>query len=128
LLSDALTVEPRYGAAASLAAITRLHRIAQGWSDDPSREIGDALRLVELALAVDPNDPDALCSAARSKSFSGQDYDGAFALVSRATDLCPNSASAWSHRGSTCVYIARPNDAISSHDRAIRLRALPERN
>lgn len=74
-----------------------------------------------LALAVDPNDPEALCSAARRKSYSGEDHEGAFALVKRATELCPNSASAWSHRGSTCVYIARSAEAVSSYERAIRL-------
>jgi adenylate cyclase len=120
LLHHALEIDPRYGAAASLAASCHLHNISHGWAVDPKSAIEEATRLSRLALNVDGNDPEALAIAGRVTAFSG-DIDAAIDLVDRAVALNPNSANAWLRRGLTYRHVGRPDEALRSFERAIRL-------
>ena len=58
LLSRALEIDPRYGAAASLAIFCRTLILIQGWAIDPHSEIKEVTRLSQLVLSIDENDPD----------------------------------------------------------------------
>jgi adenylate cyclase len=124
LLQRALELEPRFGPAASLASMTCTCRIAQGWATDLQRETNESIRLNRLALDIDPNDPDALAIYGRNVSYSGRDFEGGIEAVDRAVELCPNSAFAWSQRGWTYTYAARPLDAEVSYLRAMHLSPL----
>jgi adenylate cyclase len=124
LLGCALEVDPHYCAAAALIAVARVYGTAQGWISDATEEMEEALKYARLALAMDPNDPDALSIAGRCMAYFGADYDTAVELCRRATRLCPNSAAAWSQCGSACVYAALPTDAVPAYRRALRLSPL----
>jgi adenylate cyclase len=123
-LYQALEADPRYSAAAGLAALIRGYRTASGWAESPPQEIEESLRLARLAVDLDSNDPEALSCAGRMMGYAGRDYQGAVEMVDRATQLCPNSAFAWSNRGWTYVYAARPAEAVDFLQRAIRFSPL----
>jgi adenylate cyclase len=124
LLGRALEIDPHYCAAAALIAVARVYGTAQGWISDAAQEIEEALKFARLALAIDPNDPDALSIAGRCMAYFGADYETAVELCRRATRLCPNSAAAWSQCGSACVYAALPSEAVPAYRRAMRLSPL----
>jgi adenylate cyclase len=124
LLNRALELDPHYCAAAALIAVARVYGTAQGWITNASEEMQEALRYARLALAIDPNDSDALSIAGRCMAYFGADFQAAMELSQRATQLCPNSASAWSQCGSACVYAARPTEAVHAYRRAMRLSPL----
>jgi adenylate cyclase len=121
LLHDALALEPHFGAAANLASATVGHRIAQGWATDVRKDLDEMVRLGRLALDADPNDPNALATHGRDLAFTGADIDGGIEAVDRAVEICPNSSYAWSLRGWTYAYAARPTDAVEAFLHAIRL-------
>jgi len=120
LLYRALEIDPRFGAAASLAASCNLHNIYHGWAVDPKSEMKEAMRLSRFALGVDENDPEALAIAGRITAVSG-DFDAAIEMVDRAVALNPNSANAWNRRGLTYRHAGQPEEAIRSFERGIRL-------
>jgi adenylate cyclase len=124
LLYEALALEPHFGAAANLAAVTVGHRTSQGWATDVRKDLDEMIRLRRLALDADPNDPDALATHGRDLAFTGTDIDGGIEAVDRAVELCPNSAYAWAQRGWTYAYAARPTDAVEAFLHAIRLSPL----
>lgn len=54
---------------------------------------------VDRALAIDPDDPEALRMAANYKVAFANDPDGALALLRRATGEAPGNADAWNDLG-----------------------------
>jgi adenylate cyclase len=123
-LDRALQLDPRYGAAASLAAGCHMLNIGQGWAVDQKRTIAEGARLLGLALSVDENDSDALCIAGRVRSYMFGDPDGGKEMVDRAVALNPNSAVAWEQRGWTYEYAGEAEEAIRSFEHSIRLSPL----
>jgi adenylate cyclase len=123
LLGRALEIDPRCGAAASLAAETHRHNVFQGWSADPKSELKEATRLFELALGIDENDSEALAGSGHLTAWSG-DFDTAIEMVDRAVAVNPNSAHAWDQRGWTYRHSAQAEEAVRSFERAIRLSPL----
>ena len=124
LLAQVLELDPRYGAAASLAAGCHLTNIGQGWTADPALDIAEGARLLRLALNIDANDSDALSIAGRATAYMSGDFDTAREMVDRAVALNPNSALAWEQRGWACAYAAQDEEAVRSFERAIRLSPL----
>jgi adenylate cyclase len=49
------------------------------------------------------------------------DFDTAREMVDRAVSSNPNAADAWVHRGWTCLLAGRPEEAIRSFERSIRM-------
>jgi adenylate cyclase len=124
LLTRALELEPRYGAAASLAAACHVANIGQGWSTDAASEIAAAAKLIGLALSIDANDSDALSIAGRAIAYMSGDFDSAKEMVDRAVALNPNSSVAWEQRGWAYEYAGHHEEAIRSFELAIRLSPL----
>src|SRR4051812_24321800 len=62
LTDRALELDPRYGFAAFLAGSCHCFIIGQGWARDLKGEIGEATRLLSLALSIDENDADVLAT------------------------------------------------------------------
>ena len=118
-----MEIDPRCGAAASLAAETHRHNVFQGWSADPKSELKEATRLFELALGIDENDSEALAGSGHLTAWSG-DFDTAIEMVDRAVAVNPNSAHAWDQRGWTYRHSAQAEEAVRSFERAIRLSPL----
>ena len=123
LLHRALEIDPRYGAAASLAVDAHMFNVFQGWAADPKSELKEATRLFQLALSIDDNDPDALASGGHLTAWTG-DFDTAIEMVDRAVAVNPNLAHAWDQRGWTYRHSARAEEAVRSFERAIRLSPL----
>jgi adenylate cyclase len=123
LLGRALEIDPRYGAAASLAANCHLFNVVQGWATDPKSGIKEATRLSRMALSIDENDPEALAIGGHIVVWSG-DLDTAIEMVDRAVELNPNSARAWNERGWTYRHSEQTEEAIQSFERAIRMSPL----
>jgi adenylate cyclase len=123
LLDRALEIDPRYGAAASLAADTHMMNVFQGWAADPKSDLKEAMRLFQLALNIDENDPDALAIGGHLTAWTG-DFDMAIEMVDRAVAVNPNSAHAWDQRGWTYRHSAQAEEAVHSFERAIRLSPL----
>ena len=74
LSNRALEIDPRYGFAASLAGLCHLVTVAQGWTHDLNWEIGEATRLLSLALSIDENGPDILATVGFTTSYLTEDF------------------------------------------------------
>ena len=124
LLARALEIDPRYSVAASLAVTCHILKLIHGWSTDPKAEAGEVMRLSQLVLSIDENDPETLSAVGFAKAFITGDFGAATEMVDRAVSLNPNSSIAWGYRGSTCVLVGHNEDAVQSLERAIRLSPL----
>ena len=122
--ATALDMDPRYTAAARLAAEVLAVKVAQGWSTDVKADYAEAFRLGRLAPAIDDTDPDSLAQRGRGVAAFSDEYDAAKDAVDRAVALNPNSARAWTNRGWTYRYMKNANEAVTSFERAIRLNPL----
>lgn len=124
LANRALEIDPRYGFAAYQAGGCHMFIISQGWARDLNFEMGEATRLLSLALSIDENDPDVLAAVGCAMSFLTEDFATAAEMVDRAVALNPNSAVAWSQRGHACLFGGQHTEALRSFERVIRLSPL----
>ena len=124
LLKRALEIDPRYSVAASLAVTCHILKLIHGWSADPQAEVGEVMRLSQLVLSIDENDPETLSAVGFAKAYVSGDFAAAIEMVDRAVALNPSSSIAWSYRGVTSVVAGRNEDAVQSLERAIRLSPL----
>ena len=124
LLSRSLELDPRNSFAASMAAGCHVQNVGQGWAANPTLEIAEGTRLLQLALSIDENDADSLSIVGRVRAYLLGDFDAPIDMVDRAVSLNPNSALAWEQRGWTYVYAGRAEEAIRSFEHAIRLSPL----
>jgi adenylate cyclase len=125
LLSRALEIDPRFGAAALLAAWCHFQTIVQGWASDLKSESDETFRLARLALDIDPNDPDTLCTFGRMIGYFTSDFETAIDMVNRAVALNPNLASSWSRRGWTYLSAGvHAEEAMLSFERFVRVSPL----
>ncbi|MGY8667763.1 winged helix-turn-helix domain-containing tetratricopeptide repeat protein [Bradyrhizobium sp. UFLA05-109] len=124
LASRALEIDPGYGFAATLAGTCHFVNVAEEWAADPKSQaaaIAEGFRLLRLAIRIDENDCEALSALSRATSMWTSDFDTAKDLADRAVSANPNAADAWVHRGWTYLTAGRPEEAIRSFERAIRL-------
>ena len=92
LLNRAIELDPRYGAALSLAGSAWSRSFAFGWTDTPSEDRQRAVELARRALRVAGDDPEVLIRAA---SVLSQDSDDDVThMFKRALALNPASAIA----------------------------------
>ena len=125
LLSRALEIDPRFGAAALLAAWSHFHIIVQGWASDLKSESDETLRLSRLALAIDPNDPETLATVGRMTGYFTSDFKTAIDLLNQSVALNPNLASSWSRRGWTYLSAGvNAQEAMLSFERFVRVSPL----
>jgi adenylate cyclase len=121
LASRALEIDPGYGFAATLAGTCHFVNVGQGWAVDPTSEIAEGFRLLRLAIRIDENDSGALSALSRATAMWTCDFDSAKELADRAVFSNPNAADAWVHRGWSYLLAGRPEEAIRSFERAIRI-------
>ena len=57
------------------------------------------MRLSQLVLSIDENDPETLASVGWAKAYIAGDFGAAMEMVDRAVSLNPNSSIAWGYRG-----------------------------
>jgi adenylate cyclase len=119
-LERALSVEPDYPLALSLAAWCHAQRAVYNWTDALDEERAIALRLAQRAAAISRDDPMVLAILGAAHTVA-RDLRNAEEHLERALSLDPNSAWAWGRSGWLDVHLARPELAIEQFQRAIRL-------
>jgi adenylate cyclase len=127
LLDQALQLDPNLVPAlvAGLRAVSM--RSAQGWTSQSDVK-QKSLDYSERALRLEKDDAEVLANTARLRSFFFGANEESLDLARRATEINPNSASAWMHRGWVHVYAGRPQGAVGFFERAIRLSPRDLRN
>ena len=120
LLERALSVEPDYPLALSLAAWCHAQRVAYNWTDAIAEEREIALRLAQQAATISRDDPMVLAILGAAHTIV-RDFQIAGEHLERALSLDPNSAWAWNRSGWLNVHTAQPDLAIQQFERAIRL-------
>jgi len=120
LLERALSVEPDYPLALSLAAWCHAQRAVCNWTDDLDEERRIGLRLAQRAAVISRDDPMVLAILGAAHTVA-RDLRIAGEHLERALALDPNSAWAWGRSGWLNIHLARPELAIQQFERAIRL-------
>lgn len=123
-LKQALTLDPRYAAAAGYRAWCYVRRRLRGWTDAVEDEAREGCDLARLVAEGDRDDPLALAQAAYAMAILGRHYDISIALIDHALKLNPNSFQICSFDGWIRLYTDDPQQAVSSFRRAQRLNPL----
>ena len=123
----ALELDPRFGFAAALAGACHMRNVLRGYAVDPHFDRKEAIRLLRLALSIDDDDPDAVALAAMTSAYMVGDCESEIELADRAVALNPNSFVAWTCRGHVYRIAGRPEEAIRSFERAIRMSPVDPR-
>ncbi|HEV2099728.1 MAG TPA: tetratricopeptide repeat protein [Stellaceae bacterium] len=121
LLEEAIERDPRYGPALAWAAICRLRRCLDGWSEDPHEDSREAINLARRALHAAGDDPGTLGNAAVSLAFFGEDINAAISLVDRTLALNPSFARGWYLSGLLRWWAGQPDLAIEHVEVSLRL-------
>jgi adenylate cyclase len=121
LARRALKLDPRFSSAAALAGACHMHNILWGYTTDPQFDREEAIRLLRLALSLDDSDPETLAWAAFISAYMVGDCESETEMADRAVALNPNSFIAWNFRGWVYRNAGRPEEAIQSFERAIRM-------
>ena len=127
LARHALELDPGFGFATALAGACHMRNVLRGYAVDPQFDSKEAIRLLRLALSIDDDDPDAVALAAMTSAYMVGDCESEIELADRAVALNPNSFVAWSCRGQVYRIAGRPEEAIRSFERAIRMSPVDPR-
>jgi adenylate cyclase len=127
LLEQALTIDPDYPLALSLAGWCHAQRSVYNWADNPSEAQAKARSLAERAAELGGDDPIILAVLGAVHTFT-RNFGTARILLERAVALDPNAAWAWHRLGWVENYSDRPRQAIEHFERAMRLSPLDPMN
>ena len=120
LLERAMSLDPNYALAKSLASWCHAQQVIYLRSSDPQRERDQALALAEAAARLDSNDPLVLTILSAAYTLSKR-LDRALALIEKALRLDPNSAWAWQRSGWVRVHEGPAELAIEHFERGLRI-------
>lgn len=123
LLTRATTLEPDYAPAFSWHAYWHLFLVGQGWGEEATA-IAEAERLASRAIALDPQDAQALTIHGHVRAFLHHALREARALHDRALALNPNLAMAWVFSGMAETYLGEHQRALARLDRYKQLSPL----
>ena len=127
LLAKALTIDPNYPLALSLAGWCHAQRSVYNWADDISASQAMARSLAERAAAMSGDDAIILAVLGAVHTFL-RNYGTARVLLERAVTLDPNAAWAWSRLGWLECYSDQPQKGIENFERALRLSPMDPMN
>src|SRR5258708_5399282 len=127
LAHRALELDPRFGSVVALAGLCHAMNVVLGYSNDPQFDCKEAVRLVRLALSIDNGDPDTLAIASVTSALMVGDSEAEIEMADRAVALNPNSFNAWNCRGTVNRIAGRPEEAIRSYERAVRMSPVDPR-
>jgi len=129
LLGQAITREPRYGAALALAATYRVDLENYDWVNDQEEEENrrTAVDLAREALSVAADDPGVLGRAAMVLGRFGEDIATALAMIDRALVLNPSFAYAWYWSGWLRLFAGQADVAIQHFETSMRLNPRGQR-
>lgn len=119
LYARARELDPSFATAAALEALARFTLITYLWEPDPERAAPELLRVAEIGLALDEDDPSVQAALGYACGING-DHARENAAFERAIELNPSLTIAYEGlAGALCV--ERPDDAIRVSEKAIRL-------
>ena len=121
LSGQALRLDPGYGMAMARIALSRAMQMLRRWIPNTGPEVDEGILMARRALAAAGNDPWALDWAGLTLSILAGDNDAALSAIDRALVLNPNCAETYGDRALILVFLNRPEEAILSAQRAIRL-------
>jgi adenylate cyclase len=127
LLEKALTIDPEYPLALSLAGWCHAQRSVYNWADDIAESQASARSLAERAAEMSGDDPVILTVLGAVHTFV-RNYGTARVLLERAVTLDSNAAWAWSRLGWLENYADQPQKAIENFERALRLSPIDPMN
>jgi adenylate cyclase len=127
LLEKALTIDPEYPLALSLAGWCHAQRSVYNWADDIAESQASARSLAERAAEMSGDDPVILAVLGAVHTFV-RNYGTARVLLDRAVTLDSNAAWAWSRLGWLENYADQPQKAIENFERALRLSPIDPMN
>jgi adenylate cyclase len=127
LLDEALSIDPEYPLALSLAGWCHAQRCVYNWAADIEESQALALALAEKAVQLSGDDPLILAVLGAVHTFL-HNLGTARVLLERALAIDPNAAWAWSRLGWIDAYSDRPEQAIDKFERALRLSPLDPMN
>lgn len=123
LLRQSLRIDPSYAPASGLLAHVRRHQHVMGVRLS-AEDIADAVRAARHAIEAGRDDPDALWMGGITLALLAGDLATAMTAIERATTLNSNCALAWWANGAVSCFANRPDVAIASERRALRLSPL----
>jgi adenylate cyclase len=126
LAHRALELDPRFGLAAAFAGICHMRNVIWGYAADPQFDRKEAVRLSRLALTIDDGDPETLARAAIISAYMVDDSESELEMADRAVTVNPNSFQAWYARGWVNRIAGRPEEAVQSFERAIRISPIDQ--
>ncbi|WP_244607897.1 tetratricopeptide repeat protein [Bradyrhizobium vignae] len=124
LVQRVLKRDPKFAAAAGLAALCHAENVVRGYAVDPQFERKEAVRLSRVALRLDDDNPDTLANAALISALLVGDCETEIEMSDRAVSLNPNSYRAWNCRGWVYKIAGQPEEAIRSFECAVRMSPL----
>jgi adenylate cyclase len=127
LLEKALSIDPSYPLALSLAGWCHAQRSVYNWTDNPAEAQAQAQSLAERAAELSADDPIILAILGTIHTFV-RHYGTARVLLDRALAIDSNAAWAWSRLGWLQNYVDQPKSAIGHFERALRLSPLDPLN
>jgi adenylate cyclase len=127
LLDKALTIDPEYPLALSLAGWCHAQRSVYNWANDIAESQAMARSLAERAAAMSGGDPVILAVLGAVHTFV-RNYGTARVLLERAVALDPNAAWAWSRLGWLENYADQPQKAVRNFEHALRLSPIDPMN
>jgi TolB-like protein/DNA-binding SARP family transcriptional activator len=119
LLQKAIAIDPTYGRAHALLAWCYASNASYLWTEQPERELEQALGAVEAAGSIS-DDPTALTAAGAAMSMCG-DQERATTFIEKALTLDPNNAWAWARYGWIALYKGEDTRATERFQRAMTL-------
>jgi len=124
LAEEALALDPDY--AWAYLALARVHvlEVWVGTSKSPKETIGNAIALVQKAIALDDTFAEAHGYLGFLYSMTKQ-HDKAVAQVEKAVALSPNAADSHFRLGKVLTFAGRLEESIPEYKIAIRLNPIP---
>jgi adenylate cyclase len=124
LFEEAIRLDSDYVSPHALLAWTHLNDVYFGWSKSPLVSLEQAEKLAEKTLELDDSIDFAHVLMGQIYLLKRQ-HDAAIEEGERAVALNPNGAHAYAFLGFTLSLSGRPEDAIASVKKAIRLNPIP---
>jgi adenylate cyclase len=105
LARKAISLDPNFAAAYSVALACFTQRKDQGWAAND--EIPEGKQFAQRVTEVGRDDAFALSRAAHFLAFISKEVDAADAIVDQAIAVNPNLADAWRIRGYVSAFLGR---------------------
>jgi len=121
LLEQAIQRDPQYGPALALEAMCYQNLHINGWSKAEDADYRLSVDLARRALRVAGDDPIVLSTAAHALGYFEENINPAIALIERALELNPSSATSWYRSGTLRLWAGQPELAIQHFETSLRL-------